>query len=75
MAARRTKETVDHPAHYGGDTAYEAWKVIKAWNLNFFLGNTIKYICRADHKGAALEDLKKARRYLDEEIQNREGKS
>jgi hypothetical protein len=66
-------EAVNHPPHYGGaDNPYEAIKVIEAWNLNFNLGNTVKYIARAEHKGASLEDLKKARWYLDREIRNRE---
>lgn len=66
---------VDHPAHYGGaDDPYEAIKVIRAWALGFCLGNTIKYICRAGRKDSAreLEDLRKARWYLDEEIHQRE---
>jgi hypothetical protein len=68
-----SKETVDHPPHYGGaDNPYEAIKVIEAWNLGFNLGNTVKYISRADKKGSHLEDLKKARWYLDREIQNLE---
>jgi hypothetical protein len=66
-------EAVNHPPHYGGaDNPYEAIKVIEAWGLGFNLGNTVKYISRAGKKGAALEDLKKARWYLDREIQNME---
>lgn len=65
-------DQVDHPTHYGGNTAYEAIKVIEAWNLGFCLGNTVKYIARAERKGTALEDLKKARWYLDREIAKRE---
>ena len=62
-------ETIDHPAHYGGaDNPYEAIKVIEAWTLGFCLGNAVKYISRAGRKGNALEDLKKARWYLDREI-------
>jgi len=60
---------VDHPAHYGGaDNPYEAIKVIEAWGLGFCLGNTVKYIARAEHKEAPLQDLEKARWYLDREI-------
>jgi len=65
-------DSVNHPTHYGGDTAYEAIKVIEAWKLGFCLGNTVKYIARAERKGAALEDLKKALWYLEREISNRE---
>lgn len=68
-------EAVDHPAHYGGDTTYEAIKVIEAWALGFCLGNTVKYISRAGKKGALVEDLKKARWYLDREIAKAESKS
>lgn len=66
-------EQVNHPSHYGGaDNPYEAIKVIEAWNLGFCLGNTVKYISRAGKKGDTLEDLKKARWYLDRHIQNQE---
>lgn len=66
-------EAVDHPSHYGGaDNPYEAIKVIEAWKLGFNLGNSVKYISRHEHKGTALEDLKKARWYLDREIQRLE---
>ena len=62
-------EAVGHPAHYGGaDNPYEAIKVIEAWGLGFCLGNTVKYIARAGKKGALIEDLKKARWYLDRHI-------
>lgn len=68
----QTKETVNHPAHYGGDSTYEAIKVIEAWGLGFCLGNAIKYICRAEHKGHMLEDLKKALWYLQRAIEQEE---
>lgn len=69
----KTPEAVNHPAHYGGqDNPYEVIKVITNWSLGFCLGNTIKYIARAGKKGSALEDLKKARWYLDHEIRVRE---
>lgn len=66
------KEAVDHPAHYGGaDNPYEAIKVIEAWGLGFNLGNTLKYISREARKDNPIEDLEKARWYLDREIRNR----
>lgn len=70
-------DAVNHPAHYGGeDNPYEAIKVIEAWNLPFCVGNTVKYLCRAGKKSddTLLEDLKKARWYLDREIAQREKK-
>ena len=66
-------DAVNHPAHYGGaDDPYEAIKVIESWSLGFCLGNTIKYISRAGKKGDLVEDLKKARWYLDRAIQRME---
>lgn len=68
-------EKINHPAHYGGaDNVYEAIKVIEAWGLGFCLGNTVKYISRAGKKDPAseIEDLKKARWYLEREIARRE---
>lgn len=63
------KDPVNHLDHYGGkDNPYEAIKVIRAWQLEFNLGNVIKYIARAGKKDAVLQDLKKARWYLDDEI-------
>ncbi len=65
-------DAVNHPDHYGGaDNPYEAIKVIDAWGLGFNLGNTVKYISRSGKKGAELQDLQKARWYLDREIANR----
>lgn len=67
------KNQVEHPAHYGGkENPYEAIKVIEAWGLGFCLGNTVKYISRAGKKDAAklVEDLKKAKWYLEREIAN-----
>lgn len=72
QGAQEVYEAVDHPKHYGGrDSTYEAIKVIEAWELDFNLGNVVKYISRADYKGSALQDLQKARWYLDREIQLR----
>lgn len=64
---------INNPSHYGGkDNPYEAIKVIEAWNLGFHLGNTIKYISRAGKKDDLIQDLKKARWYLDRQIQELE---
>lgn len=67
------KEQINHPQHYGGaDNPYEAIKVIEAWGLGFSLGNTVKYISRAGKKDSEIQDLKKARWYLDREIERLE---
>jgi hypothetical protein len=68
------KEAVDHPDHYGGDTTYEVFKVVEAWGLDedAYLFNVVKYVARAKKKGKFLEDLKKARVYLDRRIKQLE---
>lgn len=60
-------DLVNHPPHYrsGG---LEVIDVIEAFELNFRLANSIKYILRANKKGAPKSDLEKARWYLDREI-------
>lgn len=61
-------DPVEHPTHYtmGGIEVIDA---IEAWSLGFHLGNVVKYVARSAHKGSQLEDLRKARWYLDREIQ------
>lgn len=64
-------DDINHPARYGGDSVYEAVKVIIAWGLNFCLGNVMKYICRAGKKDGEtrLKSLKKAQWYLNREVE------
>jgi len=58
------------PAYYRrGHT--QVWDFIREQELNFHLGNAIKYICRAGHKTSSkVEDLKKAIHYLTNELEN-----
>ena len=65
------KEMVNHPSHYNMGK-YEAIDVIEDWNLNFNLGNAVKYISRAGHKDDIVQDLKKSLWYIDREIQRLE---
>jgi len=60
-------ERVDHPPHYN-QGPMEVIDLIEGFGLGFHLGNVVKYILRAPYKGAPLEDLKKARWYLDRQI-------
>lgn len=60
------------PDHYQGD-GMQPFDVIEAFGLDFWAGNVIKYLCRAGKKGPALDDLKKARHYLDYMIAKEEG--
>lgn len=68
------KETVNHPDHYNS-RGIEVMDVIRAFDLSFSLGNVVKYVTRAGkkHKETYLEDLKKAKWYLDDEIRHVEG--
>lgn len=65
-AVKPTSDPIN-PDHYkvGG---VETIDFIEAKGLNYNLGNVVKYTTRADHKGNRLEDLKKARWYLNREI-------
>jgi hypothetical protein len=60
-------DPVNNPTHYkvGG---IETIDFIEAKKLCYHLGNVVKYVTRAEHKGSRLEDLQKARWYLDREI-------
>ena len=60
-------DPVNHPKHYtaGG---IETIDFIEAKRLGYNLGNVVKYITRASHKGNQLEDLRKAQWYLTREI-------
>lgn len=60
-------DPVNHPAHYkvGG---METIDFIEAKGLSYHLGNAVKYISRADHKGSRKQDLEKAKWYLERAI-------
>jgi len=68
----QTDDTVNHPPHYraGG---IETIDFIEAKDLNYRLGNVVKYVSRAGKKASdPIEDLKKAAWYLEREITARE---
>jgi hypothetical protein len=60
-------DLVNHPKHYQGN-GIEVIDIIEAFNLNFSLGNAIKYILRADKKGNKKQDLQKSIWYLNNEL-------
>ena len=57
------------PDYYTRGTI-ECWDFIRDQQLNYHLGNAVKYICRAGHKDSAVSDLKKAIHYLENELEN-----
>lgn len=67
---KQETEAVNHPSHY--NQGIEAIDIIESWGLNFSLGNAIKYILRSPHKGKELEDLNKAKWYIEREIKRLE---
>ena len=65
------KEMIAHPSHY--NMGIEAIDYIESHDMNFNIGNVIKYVTRAKHKFNELEDLKKSLWYLQREINYLEG--
>ena len=65
------KEETKKPKHYKTDSI-DVIDFCKIYDLNFNAGNIVKYICRAGKKGDRLEDLYKAKDYLEREIKHYE---
>jgi len=63
----KNEDVINHPSHYTRGKI-EVIDFIEDQQLPYHLGNVIKYITRAGYKGDKLEDLKKARWYLDRYI-------
>ena len=66
--AKTENNIISHPSHYCY-SKYEPKDVIRDWGLNFNLGSTVKYIARAGRKDDIIQDLKKARQFLEFEIE------
>lgn len=67
-------DAINHPSHYtmGGIEVIDA---IEAWKLDFRLANVVKYVARCEHKEQKLQDLRKARWYLERVIKELESDS
>ena len=63
-----TSDMVHRPAHYCY-SEYEPKDVIRAWGLNFNLGSAVKYIARAGRKDDILQELNKAKQFIEFEIE------
>ena len=72
MTIQHTKnDNIEHPKHYTSHpSGIECIQITR--HMGFNIGNAIKYIWRADLKNDAIEDLKKAVWYLQDEIKKRE---
>ena len=62
------------PSYYQRGTI-DVWDFVRQQNLNFHLGNAIKYICRAGYKDSKIQDLEKAIHYLENELHHEENLS
>lgn len=61
-------ETVNHPKHYNAHpSGVECITIAEQFNFN--IGNAVKYLWRAGLKGDAVEDLRKAKWYIEREIE------
>lgn len=70
MALQRSSDPVNNPKHYNSHPSGVECITV-AEHMGFNLGNVLKYIWRADHKGVPLQDLEKAAWYLNREIERR----
>lgn len=66
--SEREQDMITSPPHYTRGQI-EVWDFIADQKLDYFTGNIVKYLLRAGHKGPKMEDLKKARAYLNKLIQ------
>ena len=62
-------DEIEKSSHYN-QGRYEVIEVIEDWEMNFNLGNVLKYIARCNHKGNKKKDLEKAIYYIRREIEN-----
>jgi|TARA_R110000823_G_scaffold246925_1_gene370773 hypothetical protein len=60
---------INTPKHYESGENYDLIDIIKDYDLNFNLGNVLKYVCRAGKKENEIQDLEKAIDYLEREIE------
>lgn len=66
----KARDTQEGGNHYK-DKAMQPWDIIDAWELDFYAGNVVKYILRYRFKDG-VNDLKKARHYIDKLIEDYE---
>ena len=74
MSKNIEKEMVNHPSHYQSKNGIEVIDVIESFNLGFCLGNVVKYVLRCGKKDFDIQELEKAKWYLEREINNRKTK-
>tara|TARA_R100001594_G_C3911562_1_gene233400 strand:+ start:179 stop:406 length:228 start_codon:yes stop_codon:yes gene_type:complete len=60
------EDKINHPKHY--NVGIEVTDFILSWQMDFIRGNIIKYVTRCPYKGNTVEDLKKAKWYINKLI-------
>tara|TARA_R110002020_G_scaffold54680_2_gene152238 strand:- start:4084 stop:4314 length:231 start_codon:yes stop_codon:yes gene_type:complete len=68
--SKEKKNIINHPEHY--TKGIETIDYIRSWNMDYVRGNIIKYVTRFPYKGTPLQDLKKAKWYLEYLIKEKE---
>lgn len=71
LTIETSNDPVNHPAHYTKGKI-EVWDFIMDQKLDYFAGNVVKYVCRHTRKEKPLEDLKKAKAYIEKLIKMHE---
>ena len=64
------EDIINHPKHY--NVGVEVIDAIESWKLGYQAGHVVKYVARYQYKGKPIEDLKKAKWYLERLIKNLE---
>ena len=67
-----TNDLINRPAHYTQGDGIEPIDFIESNDLSFCEGNVVKYVVRAPYKGTEIQDLRKARFYLERLIKSAE---
>ena len=67
-----SEDIINEPSHYCVSGLPECIEIIRGLGLNFELGNAMKYLYRQGRKHKTDEDLRKAKRYIEMELERRE---
>ena len=70
--SKKKEDLISNPPH--NTKGIETNKYIRSWDMDYVRGNIIKYVTRFPYKGTPVQDLKKARWYLDYLINEEENK-
>ncbi len=72
MSKKKTQDIINRPAHY--TKGIETIEYITSWDMDYVRGNIVKYVTRYPYKGTPLQDLNKAKWYLEYLIKQEETK-